>query len=104
MFWSLLFKIFLTVVAAGVVFAVVDGLINEKSAQKELKTHFEEIIKKNLENGNYTKIAILNVCEIEEDEDYTCVTFEAEGTDLKYGLKSKDGTSLREGDRIYLTN
>ena len=89
-------------VVTTVIYEEIKGRIDKKRAEEALRRQEQEIARK-LEQGDYNTVNIgLTVTGIKEEDEYTCVEFTVKGTDLKYGLKSKDGTDLEKGDYIQL--
>lgn len=86
---------------AGVVYDWIQGCINRTSVQN----HLAAKIKEKLEEGDYQTVNIglveAEVIDISKKDGITYVAYEVEGE--RFGLRSTDGTSLSEKERLTLS-
>lgn len=83
---------------AGVVYDWVKGMITRQSVQN----HFAEKIKEKLDKGEYQTVNIglteAEIIDVSEKDGVTYVAYEVDGE--RFGIRSSDGTSLSEKERL----
>ena len=86
---------------AGVVYDCIQGCINRTSVQE----HFAEKIKEKLNKGDFQTINIglteAEIIDVSEKDGITYVAYEVNGE--RFGIRSADGTSLSERERLTLS-
>ena len=86
---------------AGVVYDWIQGCINRTSVQE----HFVEKIKEKLNKGDFQTINIglteAEIIDVSEKDGITYVAYEVDGE--RFGIRSSDGTSLSEKERLTLS-
>ena len=86
---------------AGVVYDWVKGMITRHSVQN----HFAEKIKEKLDKGDYQTVNLglteAEIIDVSEKDGITYVAYEVDGE--RFGIRSSDGTSLSEKERLTLS-
>lgn len=93
-------------VAVGVGIAgLVYDWVQKRITKETVRGHYAEKIKKMLDNGDYETVNVgltreANVIDVSQKDGVTYVAYEVEGK--RYGIRSRDGTTLSENERLTL--
>ena len=86
---------------AGVVYDCIQGCINRTAVQQ----HFAKKIKEKLDKGDFNTVNIglteAEIIDVSEKDGITYVAYEVDGE--RFGIRSSDGTSLSEKERLTLS-
>ena len=108
MFWKIVAALLLggvtaavAVGVAGLIYDWIQGCINRKSVQE----HFAAKIKEKLDKGDYQTVNLglteAEIIDVSEKGGVTYVAYEVDGE--RFGIRSSDGTSLSERERLTLS-
>ena len=91
-------------VAVGVGIAgLVYDWVQKRITKETVRGHYAEKIKKLLDNGDYETVNVgltANVIDVSQKDGVTYVAYEVDGK--RYGIRSHDGTTLSENERLTL--